>query len=213
MSTNFEDLILRDTRANQPASGIPGRIYYVTDENVTERDNGSTWDDISDTGGGGGGGIELLYSTGTRVDIKNDATEQTALSFSVPGGTLGSHNAIRVTIQARIIHSIAGTLTIKFKYGATTMLTITVPEGTTTADKSSDIWFLLTANGATNAQRVSGRVDMQDANNSVRSRWNQEGTATEDSTASKTLAVTVQWGAASNSLEYDQSWAGIEGLA
>ncbi len=43
MSTNFEDLIMRDTRSNQPAAGIPGRLYYVTDEGVTERDNGSSW--------------------------------------------------------------------------------------------------------------------------------------------------------------------------
>jgi len=161
---------------------------------------------VNPSAGSGG----LIYSTGTRVDVKNDATEQTVLTHSVPGGSLGSHGALRVTIQARIIHLIVGTLTIRLKYGATTMLTITVPEGTSTADKSSDIWFLLTANSATNAQRASGRVDMQDAANSIRSRWNQEGAATEDSTADKTLAVTVQWGAASNDLEYDQSWAGIE---
>jgi hypothetical protein len=55
---NLEDLILRDTRANQPAAGIPGRLYYVTDENVTERDNGATWDDYSDEGTPGGGGID-----------------------------------------------------------------------------------------------------------------------------------------------------------
>lgn len=164
-----------------------------------------TW---SQVGGSQSGGT--LYSTGTRVDVKNTTTETTVLTYSVPGGTLGTDGALRVTIQARIVHTIAGTLTIRFKYGATTLLTITVPEGVAVADKSSDIGFLLTANGATNAQRVSGRVDMQDAANSVRSRWNQEGTATEDSTAAKTLAVTVQWGAASNSLEYDQSWAGIE---
>jgi hypothetical protein len=47
-STNFEDLIIRDTRANQPAAGVPGRIQFVTDEGVTERDNGSSWDDITD---------------------------------------------------------------------------------------------------------------------------------------------------------------------
>ncbi len=51
ISTNFEDLIMRDTRANQPAAGVPGRFYYVTDEGVTERDNGSTWEDCSDSGG------------------------------------------------------------------------------------------------------------------------------------------------------------------
>jgi hypothetical protein len=41
---NFEDLVMRDTRANQPAAGIAGRWYFVTDEGVIERDNGSTWD-------------------------------------------------------------------------------------------------------------------------------------------------------------------------
>jgi hypothetical protein len=51
---NFEDLILRDTRSNQPAAGVPGRLYYVTDENVTERDNGSAWEDYTDGSTGGG---------------------------------------------------------------------------------------------------------------------------------------------------------------
>ena len=47
----LEDVILRSTRALQPlATTVPvGTIYYVTDENVTERSNGTTWDDISDT--------------------------------------------------------------------------------------------------------------------------------------------------------------------
>lgn len=44
---DIEDLILRDTRANQPSAGIPGRLYFVTDELVWERDNGVTWDDVT----------------------------------------------------------------------------------------------------------------------------------------------------------------------
>jgi hypothetical protein len=56
-SGNFEDLILRGLRSAQPAAGVPGRLYYVTDEGVTERDNGATWDDYTD--GGGGVGIPL----------------------------------------------------------------------------------------------------------------------------------------------------------
>lgn len=50
---NIEQLILPpDTRANQPAAGIPGRIYFVTDEGVLERDNGTAWEDISSVGSG-----------------------------------------------------------------------------------------------------------------------------------------------------------------
>jgi hypothetical protein len=50
----LEDVILRDTRASQPAANAVavGTIYYVTDENVTERSNGTSWDDISDAGSG-----------------------------------------------------------------------------------------------------------------------------------------------------------------
>jgi hypothetical protein len=43
-------IIQRGTRANQPAatSVQEGTIYYVTNEFVTERSNGTTWDNISD---------------------------------------------------------------------------------------------------------------------------------------------------------------------
>ena len=102
MSTNFEDLILRDTRANQPAAGIPGRLYYVTDENVTERDNGSAWQDVSDTGGGGGGGnTPLAQVTLTSGDITMNnsggfATLSTSLDLTiaaVAGDVLGINMA------------------------------------------------------------------------------------------------------------------------
>jgi len=52
MGTNLEDLIMRDTRANQPAAGIAGRLYFVTDEDVMERDNGASWEDVSVSGSG-----------------------------------------------------------------------------------------------------------------------------------------------------------------
>ncbi len=48
----LQDVILRDTRANQPsfADVPPGTLYYVTDESVTERcaDDGASWEDYSD---------------------------------------------------------------------------------------------------------------------------------------------------------------------
>lgn len=40
--------ILAGTRADQPAAGTVGRLYYVTDEDVIERDTGSAWAQVTD---------------------------------------------------------------------------------------------------------------------------------------------------------------------
>lgn len=53
MSTNFEDLIGRGNTAGKPAAGIPGRLYFDTDESKLYRDNGSTWDEAEGAGGAG----------------------------------------------------------------------------------------------------------------------------------------------------------------
>lgn len=48
----LRELVRRGSRADQlsAADVAEGAIYYVTDENVTERSNGSAWEDISDAG-------------------------------------------------------------------------------------------------------------------------------------------------------------------
>ena len=47
----FSNLIERGTRASQPAATAvsTGTLYFVTDEGVTERSNGTTWDSYSTT--------------------------------------------------------------------------------------------------------------------------------------------------------------------
>lgn len=57
---NLEDVILRNTRANQPgAATVPaGTLYYVTDESVLERSTGAAWQSYS--GASGALGINQL---------------------------------------------------------------------------------------------------------------------------------------------------------
>src|SRR5688572_25288124 len=45
----LQDVILRDTRAAQPlATAVPaGTLYWVTDETILERSNGTTWQSFS----------------------------------------------------------------------------------------------------------------------------------------------------------------------
>lgn len=51
----LEDIILRSTRALQPAATtVPvGTLYFVTDESVIERSNGTTWQSYSGTAASG----------------------------------------------------------------------------------------------------------------------------------------------------------------
>jgi len=53
---NLEDVILRGTRAAQPAAtAVPaGTLYFVTDETTLERSNGAVWQSYSVSGSGTG---------------------------------------------------------------------------------------------------------------------------------------------------------------
>lgn len=48
----LDEVILRDTRANQPAAADTpaGALYYVTDEEALERNSGSAWQSVSAAG-------------------------------------------------------------------------------------------------------------------------------------------------------------------
>jgi len=88
----LSNVILRDTRANQPAATtVPtGTLYSVTDEsNLIERSNGTTWQAYSPSGGGN------VSNTGTPVNnqiaVWTSATViegDTALTFDTTTDTL-----------------------------------------------------------------------------------------------------------------------------
>jgi len=71
----FAEAIQRDTRANQPAAGdvVVGTLYYVTDENVTERSNGSAWEDFSDAGSATVDSDDVTYTPTTVADWDGSA--------------------------------------------------------------------------------------------------------------------------------------------
>lgn len=76
MASRLQDVILRDTRANQPAVAdvAPGTLYYVTDESVTERSNGSVWQDYSDAGSGSGDVVGPGSAVDDRIATFNGTT-------------------------------------------------------------------------------------------------------------------------------------------
>lgn len=91
----LEEVILRDTRANQPTAGFdageapPGTIMYVTDESVTERvnDAGTAWEDISDAGGVAAGAVT---SSGLTMATARLLGRTTASTGAIEEITVGS---------------------------------------------------------------------------------------------------------------------------
>ena len=220
------DAVRLKTEGSHPSAPSSGHIllYFVTGTAVpglyTELSNGQKIGPfITGSSGGGGGGSALLYKSATRIDIVNSTTLTDLINYTIPGGTLGSSNALRGTIKARTVHGVAGTFTIVLNYGGSS-LTITLTEGAVVTDKSTYIHFFIQAAGVTNAQRINMEAFMEDRQGSASNigtgptgRFNQDITTSADSTTNQVLQITGQWNTNSNSLDYDQSWAGIELLA
>lgn len=58
---NLANIILQGTRTNQPAAGLAGRLYCVTDEdNLVERDNGTSWVEFAGGVAAPTGGADIL---------------------------------------------------------------------------------------------------------------------------------------------------------
>lgn len=70
MASRLEDVILRGTRAAQPAANTlaAGTLYFVIAENVLERSNGTSWETYSGSGGSGGGSSNIGLALGLLLD-------------------------------------------------------------------------------------------------------------------------------------------------
>lgn len=102
MASRVRDILQRGLRSAQPAASAVdvGTLYFVTDENVTERSNGSTWDSYSGPAGGnvaaagvlgdnkvirGNGGLAGVQDSGVTVDDSDNVTGVATLAV---GGAL-----------------------------------------------------------------------------------------------------------------------------
>ncbi len=127
-----------------------------------------------------------LDTVTTAVAVSGVTSEQTLYTFSVPGGTLSTANMLRLRIWGTQIDGNTTGNVYRIKYGGTTMLTITTTTVFLTA-ATFRIDVVLNANAATNAQRMLALVEGFTIVGTP-----TLGTAAEDSTAAKSLAVTVQ---------------------
>jgi hypothetical protein len=163
----------------------------------------------------GDGTLEIASSAtaGTQVTDKvtadttvtNTVVETAVYTKSISGGVIGTNSRIRLTLAGSIVNS-SGTnrdLTIRLKYGATTLATAAVDVRNGITAGGAEIIAYLSADGATDAQHGLIRALSAGGSSSGRDRAAAgSGTAAEDSTGALNLVVTVQWAAASTNLTY-----------
>lgn len=153
-------------------------------------------------------GASVLDRDVTAQDVVSTVAETTVYTFSVPGGTLGTNRTIRLSLIGDVLSAAARTLTLRVKYGATTVLTAAVTLGAVGARGQMTFVGELTALNATNAQVAKGVLTMSntgaDATGTMQLTTPTNGFVfagtnsgvAEDSTAAKTLSVTFQNSAA-----------------
>jgi len=142
-----------------------------------------------------------LYITHTDVSPAGDTVENDLLTTSIPANTLSTNNGIKGRLYYDTLQNgSAGTCTIRFKYGATTMVSnaITV---VTSGGAFGYIDFYIIGAGTTSAQEGIMEIKSITANatayatNQNQLTFINTGTAAQDSTGVLDLKITVQFSA------------------
>jgi len=151
----------------------------------------------------GGTKIYVAYSD---VDVTNTDLETEILNCTIPGGTLGTNNAIKARLYLYIYRASAYTFSLKAYYG-TGYVGVSSIEPTANTDFCGYLDILLVGAGATNAQEMSfmgifPRIYSGDTANSGESIFyivtGSGGSLSIDSTADQTFKVTVDWSGANS---------------
>jgi len=147
-----------------------------------------------------------LYITHTDVSPAADTVENDLLTISIPANTLSTNNGIKGRLYYNALqNSSAGTCTIRFKYGSTTIVSnaITV---VTSGSALGYIDFYIIGAGTTSAQEGIMEIKSITANatayatNQNQLTFINTGTAAEVSTGALDLKITVQFSASSGTI-------------
>jgi len=175
-------------------------------------------------GPGGGGALDVVQA----LAIDDIATEETLYTYSVPGNTIAG-GVLRLTLAGDYLNNSGAsrTFTLRIKYGATTLYDdATASIGATAVRRNWELQVTLGNTASTNDQwmtakwiwgsgtATAGQGDFALTPGALTTfQPLMTGTAAEDSTASKTLAVTIQHSTNNASLEIIRKIGVLEALA
>lgn len=147
----------------------------------------------------GGVGSKISIVTGN-LSVSTSNVETNLISVSVPGGTLSLSNGVRAVLNiSSVLASAGGTLTIRFKYGSTTLVT-SADVAPSTAACSGWIEATLLATGSIATQEGILNVFLQQEgrdNTGLRQTYDYgSGTSTENSASALNLVISAQFSVA-----------------
>lgn len=135
---------------------------------------------------------------GTAVNDNNTA-EQNLISVSIPGGTLGTNNALRVHIDFSGFAMDGSTCLVTLRYGGTTLASFTLGNAVEATQIAGFIEGYIYASASATAQRGTLRLfasanDLTvNATQALFAYGQATGTAAIDSALAQTLLVTVDY--------------------
>jgi hypothetical protein len=230
VTVSVMDLASLATRAHSSLTGIGTGDHHAQAHSVIGGDHsgfpGGTTNFLRADGTfaappGGGGGPSVLDRVMTDLAFNTSAAENTLYSFSIPGNTIGATGILRCRFIADFLNNTGAnqTGTLRIKLGATTIFASGSGNIATNAGRRVlDLDFIL-ANLTTGSQRLGGRAHMGAAGAStgegdiaatVIVNGTEYGTAAEDTTSAKTLAITWQHAASNASLEIARKMVVLE---
>jgi hypothetical protein len=192
--------IVAGTEAGSPvAPNVPDEKIPVCQVSLTVGMVAITNAHITDERVGGSIGIISVKDRVTAdVTVVNTSAETDLWRKTIAAGTLGSNKLLSLTgVVTEYDSDTADTCALRFKFGASTVVTITISMPGSTANATGVIKADLYADGATNAQLLVAEVHLRQAGSSNIYQNIVVASASVDSTAAQDFAVTADWSAAS----------------
>jgi len=211
--------LLEQAEANAPDVDGYGQIWVKTatpNELWFTNDAGT---DVQLGVGGGGSGPVIEERSTSETDITNTTSETTLYSYTIGAGDLSTDKTVELSIYGDILQNNGSqSFVLRVKLGATTLY-----EDTSSAVSNSATRYpfsmkvRVSALGSTSSQWMSGEVMVPSpsATTGLGDANTDEGrifaaianSATEDSTGSLALAVTIQWTNASTLQSFRKKYA------
>lgn len=147
-----------------------------------------------------------------QAEVVSSVAETAVFSETITGGSLGTTRALRVTVLGDYLNNSGSSrnLTLRVKYGATTIGTITYAVATAATRHAVHLFTVLTAANSASAQYAHTRsvITANGALDGVTSLAGSDGaysahaSVAEASASDKTLAVTVEHSASASTISF-----------